>query len=202
MNNRIYLLLIIGLSGLILLAGAGLIGAALYLQSAAPSAAAFPAPANSNELAAPAAPQGIRRGADAPDISVTTVTGELVRLSDFKGRPVMINFWASWCGPCTAEMKNIEAVYQDYKDEQQFVVLAVNQGESEDTVKGYAELWKLNFRLLMDKSDEAGRRYRIQALPTTIFVDHEGKIYEVEYGGPMSEEFIRERVEALIARMK
>lgn len=202
MNNRIFLVLIFVLSGVLLLIGTGLIGAALYLGAQVPiRAAAFPTTDAVNALLTPAAEaSGIKPGTPAPDFAVKTLEGATLRLSQFRGKPVMINFWASWCGPCTAEMKNIEAVYQKHRDE--FVILAVNQGESRETVSGYKELWKLNFRLLLDESGEATRAYHILALPTTIFVDHEGKIYQVHLGGPMSVEFIETRVQELLDRMR
>ncbi|SRR5581483_3226370 len=196
MNNRIFLILILVLSCVLLLVGVGLIGAAMYLQAGASTAAAAFPPANAaNDLVQPSA-GGPQVGELAPDFGVTTLDGETVHLSDFRGKPVMINFWASWCGPCTAEMKNIESVYQKHTNDD-FVILAVNQGEGDDTIKGYGELWKLHFRLLRDAGDTAARLYRIQALPTTVFVDAEGKVYEVHIGGPMSVEFIEQRVKDL-----
>lgn len=197
MNNRVYLIAIIVLSCVILLVGGGLIGAAFWLQGRAP-VAAFPTADASNALLNQSASAGSpQKGQPAPDFEVKTPNGETVRLSDFRGKPVMINFWASWCGPCTAEMKNIEAFYQKHLNDD-VVVLAVNQGEGDDTIKGYGELWKLNFRLLRDEGDQASRLYRIQALPTTVFVDAEGKVSLVHVGGPMSLNFIEEQIKALL----
>jgi peroxiredoxin len=202
MNNRIFLVLIVVLSCAIFAVGAGLIGTALYLQGQLPTAASFATPPAANGLLTPAARAGAPQPGDlAPDFSGTTIDGETVKLSDFQGKPVMINFWASWCGPCTAEMKNIEAIYQKYKSED-IVILGVNQGEGTNTIKGYGELWKLTFRLLRDEGDAAARSYRVQALPTTVFVDADGRVYQVHIGGPMSIEFIQARVNELLAKIK
>jgi peroxiredoxin len=202
MQNRTYLVLVIVLSCVLLLAGAGIIGVVLYLQGQSPTAAAFGTPAPSDSLITPAVAAGAPKAGDpAPDFSVTLPDGTTAKLSDFRGKPVMLNFWASWCGPCTAEMKNIEAVYQKHLNDD-FVILAVNQGEGAETVQGYKELWKLNFRLVRDNLDNASRLYRVRALPTTIFVDAQGKVYEIHIGGPMSIEFIEQRVNDLLGASK
>ncbi len=202
MNNRIYLVLILLLSCALLVVGAGAIGVILYLQGQTLTAAAFSTPSPTNLLLTPAAPTGaLGKGDPAPDFSVTLIDGTTAKLSDFRGKPVMLNFWASWCGPCTAEMKNMEAVYQKHLNDD-FVILAINQGEGAVTVEGYKELWKLNFRLVRDQHDNASRLYQIRALPTTVFVDAEGKVYEIHIGGPMSIEFIEKRVSDLLGAKK
>lgn len=206
MNNRVFLVLIIVLSCALLLVGAGLIGGALYLQGrpgrTSPAAQDFATPGASDTLLTPIAQNGGPQvGALAPDFTVTGLDGLPVSLADLRGKAVMINFWATWCGPCVAEMKNIEAVYQKHKDAK-FMILAVNRGEYTDQVKGYKDLWKLNFPFMMDDSGNAARAYRIQALPTTVFVDGEGKVYEIHIGGPMTVEFIEERVQTLLEKIK
>jgi peroxiredoxin len=201
MNNRTYLILIIVLSCALLLIGGAFIGTALYLQGRAPAVVAFPTPVPSEGLLQTPAGQSAmpKEGSPAPDFTVQTVEGEPVKLSDFRGRPIMLNFWATWCGPCTAEMKNIESVFQKHTDEE-FVILGVNQGEGSTTVKGYAELWKLTFRLVRDQEGEASRLYQVRALPTTIFIDAQGNIHEIHIGGPMSAEFIEKRVDELLGK--
>jgi cytochrome c biogenesis protein CcmG, thiol:disulfide interchange protein DsbE len=200
MNNRVFLVLIIILSCAILLVGGTLIGAALALQGNPLSLTNFTPQNNTAPLLTQQDRAGAPdNGAPAPDFTVSTTDGKTLKLSDFRGKPVMINFWASWCGPCTAEMKNIEAVFQQHLNDD-FVILAVNQGEGSDTIKGYGELWKLNFRLVHDDNQKAAELYHVQALPTTVFVDREGKVYEVHIGGPMTQEFIEKRANALLEK--
>lgn len=200
MNNRILIGLIIVLSCALLLVGGTLIGAALALQGNPLSLANFTPQNNTAPLLTEQEKFGAPgEGSPAPDFTVSTLDGKTLKLSDFRGKPVMINFWASWCGPCTAEMKTIEAVYQQHTGDD-FVILAVNQGEGNDTIQGYGELWKLNFRLLHDDDQNAARLYHVQALPTTVFVDREGNVSEVHIGGPMTEEFIEKRVKALLEK--
>lgn len=197
MNNRIFIVLILVLSCAILLVGGTLIGAALYLQNNTVAATDFAPQTTTAPLIEPSSGP-FKIGSAAPEIRVLAMDGKTLNLSDFRGKPVVINFWASWCGPCTAEMKAIEAVYQKHKNDD-IVILAINQGESEETIKGYGELWKLNFRLTRDANQEAGSIYKVQALPTTVFVDKQGNIHEYHIGGPMTQEFLEKRVNDLLA---
>lgn len=200
MNNRVFIGLIIVLSCALLLVGGVLVGAAMALQGNLSALTDFTPQAKTAPLLSPQTSLGtLKEGSPAPDFTVSTMDGAALKLSDFHGKPVMINFWASWCGPCTAEMKNIEAVYQKHTDDD-FVILAVNQGEGKDTIKGYGELWKLHFRLLHDGEQNAARLYNVLALPTTIFVDRAGIVHKIHIGGPMTQKFIEQRVDELLAK--
>lgn len=116
----------------------------------------------------------------APDFTLTKLDGERVNLSDFFGHPVMINFWATWCPPCKAEMPIIQGLLEDSQDG--FVVLAVNVGESEDVVRGFAEENEFDFTFLPDPSNSTANTYGISGYPTSVFIDKEGLLQGFHIG--------------------
>jgi peroxiredoxin len=198
MNPRLFSLALI-LTGIIALAGGGLIVGGLWLGiSTAVIANVTPStPANPGAL--PPASNLLAVGATAPDFSLSSLDRQVERLSQFHGKVVVLNFWATWCGPCSAEMPNIEKVYQSLSHED-VIILAVDQGDFADQVRGYADLYQLHFPILLDDHSQVGHLYRVQALPTTVFIDRDGIIREIHIGGPMSEDFIRARIQSLLQR--
>ncbi len=121
----------------------------------------------------------------APEFSLESTAGELITLSSLRGQPVVINFWATWCPPCRAEMPDLERIWVEEKPEG-LVVLGVNQGERMDTVVRYArDEVGVSFPLLLDSNQEVGNRYGVRAFPTTYFVDAEGRIQDIKIGGPL-----------------
>jgi len=115
------------------------------------------------------------------DFTLKDLQGNLVTLSDFAGQPVLINFWATWCGPCEAEMPDINEAYLNHRD-QGLVVLAVNLEEHPDTVKSFVDYYQLDFLILLDRKEDVGFQYGARALPTTYFIDPDGIITYVFYG--------------------
>jgi peroxiredoxin len=191
--TRLVLLAVVLACLLIVIGGATIVGGLLFLMPWSTQARAAITPSAQTEVTAGA----LRAGAEAPDLSLQNLDMQTVRLGDFQGKPVMLNFWATWCGPCSAEMPNIEKAYQDYQGKG-VVILALNQAERPDQVKGYADLYHLHFPILLDKASEVGRAYRLQALPTTVFINRDATIHEIHVGGPMSVSFIEARLEALL----
>lgn len=139
-----------------------------------------------------------RQGFPAPDFSLSTPDGETITLSSLRGRPLLINLWASWCPPCRAEMPAMQQVYEKYKDEG-FLVLAINATyqDSPSQAVAFAADYGLTYPILLDVSGEVSERYRLRSLPTTFFVDPDGIIREVVVGGPMSAALLEIRVEQL-----
>jgi thiol-disulfide isomerase/thioredoxin len=141
-----------------------------------------------------------QKGFLAPDFQLETFGHETYRLSDLRGKPVLINFWASWCPPCRSEMPAIQKVYDEYRD-QGFEVLAVNSTHQDNLGDAitFAQIRRLTFPILLDRDGSVGRQYEIRSLPTTFFVDSEGIIQDVVIGGPMAEALLKIRAEQLFA---
>jgi peroxiredoxin len=135
----------------------------------------------------------------APDFTLETIDQESYTLSELRGRPILVNFWASWCPPCRSEMPAMQRVYEDLQ-EQGFIVLAVNsthQDNLEDAI-AFSQTHELEFPILLDRDGSVGNLYEIRSLPTSFFIDPEGTIQDVVIGGPMSEALLRIRVEQLL----
>lgn len=121
------------------------------------------------------------KGHPAPDFTLQTLDGESLSLSDLQGQAVVLNFWATWCPPCRAEMPELQAAYEDYGPGG-LVVLGVNQGEDQATVKAYQEELNLTFPVVLDTQFEVSETYQINSLPTTFFIDRDGIIREIVVG--------------------
>lgn len=121
-------------------------------------------------------------GQPAPDFSLGDLEGNEVSLADFRGRPVIVNFWATWCGPCRIEMPELQEAYEE-RQEEGLAILAVNMEETPEMVSGffYDELG-LTFTPLLDREGEVTDLYGVFNLPTTYFVDAEGRIAAVHRG--------------------
>lgn len=110
------------------------------------------------------------------------LNGNEVSLSDFKGKKVFLNFWASWCPPCKAEMPDIEKLYGETVDSD-LVILAVNLGEDNTTTKSFIDNHKYNFTVLLDLDQSVAKQYNIVAIPTSFFINKEGNIVSTIKGG-------------------
>lgn len=131
-------------------------------------------------------------GQVAPDFTLPLLYGGNVRLSDLRGQPVVLNFWATWCPPCIEEMPALESLWQQTSG--QVVVLGVDQGERHETVARFLETTApVTFPILMDPDQVIGYRYYVRSLPTTFFIDANGIIREIRVGGPLAESFLLER---------
>ena len=123
-------------------------------------------------------------GSAAPDFELQTLDGEKMNLSSLLGHTVLINFWATWCGPCRTEMPAIESRFEAYQD--QMTILAVNFDEPEDDVQSFAKELNLTFPILLDPGAKVQDLYRVRGYPTTFLVDSQG-IIQVMHIGVMSE---------------
>ncbi|MCC2259859.1 TlpA disulfide reductase family protein [Intestinimonas aquisgranensis] len=113
---------------------------------------------------------------EAPDFTVENADGEAVKLSDYVGKPIVLNFWASWCSPCKSEMPEFNAAWEELEGEVQFLMVNMTDGSREtiDTAKEYVEGEGFTFPVLFDTNSEAAIAYGAYSLPTTYFIDAEG----------------------------
>lgn len=137
-------------------------------------------------------------GSAAPDFTLTNIHNKKVTLSKLKGQPVLINFWATWCGPCRIEMPAIEAAYQQHKDEG-FVVLAVDADEPLKDVAEFVGDLGLTFEILMDPGLTVNDRYRVRAYPTSYFVGRDGTIVALQIG-TMTESQLEENLAKILPK--
>lgn len=161
--------------------------ASAALQLAAPVAAAN------------AASTGLAPGQPAPDFELQTPDGQTVRLSDFKGRPVLLNFWATWCGPCAIEMPALEQINRKYKDVG-LVVLGVNQAETPERVTKYMQANNLSFSSVLDTDTGLARQYRVTGYPTTWLIDADGTLRQVRRGAFLDVSQVERMVADVVAR--
>lgn len=123
----------------------------------------------------------VRVGAPAPDFALKSAAGPNMRLSEHRGEVVMINFWATWCGPCRAEMPALEEIFSRYQ-RAGFTLLGVNIDEDTPRALRLAEELGVTFPLLLDNEQEVSRLYDVQAMPMTVLVDRQGQVRSVHYG--------------------
>lgn len=116
-----------------------------------------------------------------PDFTAVTLRGETVRLSDYKGQVVMLNFWATWCPPCKAEMPDIQAAYQSYKD-RGFTVLAINNSERSPQIRPFVDAFALTFPIVLDSTSTLQESFAIKGYPTSLFISDVGELYATHTG--------------------
>lgn len=124
--------------------------------------------------------QAPTQSSPAPDFQLETLDGSSIKLADLRGHPVLINFWATWCGPCQQEMPLIEQYYKKYKPD--LVVLAVNSAEPQTDVQTFVTNHNLSFPVLLDPDYKVEDLYKVRAFPTTFFVDKSGTIRYQQIG--------------------
>ncbi len=117
----------------------------------------------------------------APEITLPGINGQTIKLSDFRGQVVMVNFWASWCQPCREEMPLIEDIYNKYK-KLGFTVLGVNVDENPKLGKKMLKKIPVTFPVVFDSDNKMIEKYRVQAMPSTFMVDQKGNIRDIHRG--------------------
>ena len=133
----------------------------------------------------------------AADFSLQDTNGKLHRLADYRGRVLVVNFWATWCPPCVEEMPALQRAHQALlKDD--IVVLGIDIGEDEDTVFTFTADYPVDFPLLLDRDSSVIGAWPIKGLPTTFVIDPEGRlVYRAIVGRAWDDEAMLERIRAL-----
>lgn len=134
----------------------------------------------------------------APDFIVTDYEGNEVKLSDFKGKPVVVNFWASWCYYCKLHMPDFNEAYKQYPDVQFLMVNATgSNGETVETAKAYIEQEEYEFDVVFDAERNACTTYGISSYPQTFFIDKDGNISSHRVG-MLSKEILQQEIERIV----
>lgn len=138
-------------------------------------------------------PADLEIGSPAPEFKLPDLHGKEVSLSDYRGRVVLLDFWASWCGPCRQTMPAFERIEKEYQSS--MVLLAINLQETKDQVREYIREEGLNSRVLLDEQGTVGRAYGAGAIPMQVLIDKAGVIRLINVGFNPSE--LRAEIERL-----
>jgi cytochrome c biogenesis protein CcmG/thiol:disulfide interchange protein DsbE len=136
---------------------------------------------------------GNKIGFMAPDFTLPTVDNREIRLSDYRGRPVILNFWATWCGPCRYEVPAFKAFYERYPEEE-VAIIAVSTQDDPDSARGYAVRDGLKFVIPVDPRGVVANMYNVRGMPTTFFLNEAGIITSIKIGPFLSIDEMEERM--------
>jgi peroxiredoxin len=162
---------------LILLAAALLVAGCGGAASDEVVAAGLPNLAEATTRGVNNAQRGLEPGQLAPNFTLQFADGRKTQLSDWQGQPVVLNFWATWCAPCREEMPEFVAAYDRYQDDG-LVIVGVNAQESASQAAGFMGDFGMAFPVALDTRGDVQQLYNVRGLPTTVFIDREGRIVE------------------------
>jgi len=132
-------------------------------------------------------------GTAVEDFQLVDLSGKMQSLSQYRGNIVLVNFWATWCKPCTTEMPAMQTMYDKLRDKG-FVVLAVNELEDDAKVREHIKAYGHTFPVLMDRDNKVANQFGVFGLPVSVFIDQEGRVQEYIKGGLLTEQKIDETV--------
>lgn len=132
-------------------------------------------------------------GSAVEDFQLVDLNGTTHSLSQYRGKVVLVNFWATWCKPCTTEMPAMQATYDKLRDKG-FVVLAVNELEDDAKVREHVRQYGHTFPVLMDRNNKVANQFGVFGLPVSVFIDQQGRVQEYIKGGLLTEQMINDVV--------
>lgn len=132
-------------------------------------------------------------GTPAEDFQLADLNGKMQSLSQYRGKIVLLNFWATWCKPCTTEMPAMQTTYDKLR-EKGFVVLAVNELEDDAKVREHIKQYGHTFPVLMDRENKVANQFGVFGLPVSVFIDEQGVVREYIKGGLLTEQIIHDVV--------
>ena len=136
-------------------------------------------------------------GMEVEDFQLTDLDGHQQSLSQYRGKIVLLNFWATWCKPCTTEMPAMQASFDKLRDKG-FVVLAINELEDDAKVREHIKAYGHTFPVLMDRDNKVANQFGVFGLPVSVFIDQQGRVQEYIKGGLLTEQMIQD----LVARIQ
>lgn len=141
-------------------------------------------------------PRPVEVGARAPDFILDTVDGGQLSLGQLRGQVVVLNFWATWCTPCRAEMPALEQVYQSHR-ERGLIVVGVDVQEPAEKVRAFLLEVGVTFPIVLDSDTKLALRYRATGLPATFIIDRQGVVRDIRLG-PYTEEMLESKLAPLL----
>lgn len=141
--------------------------------------------------------EGLKIGQTAPDFTLNNLADEPVNLSDYRGQVVLMNMWATWCGPCHREAPDMQVLYEQYKG--RFEILAVNIAETRGEAQGFVNQYDLTFPVVLDTASRVANLYELEAYPTTYVLSREGVVIDIIQGS-FSEEGLRDLLAVYVGR--
>jgi peroxiredoxin len=140
-----------------------------------------------------------QKGFSAPDFLLQDLSGQEINLQDYRGQAIILNFWATWCPPCKAEMPDLEQVNLQYQNKG-LVVIGINRTDQENylEVPEFIVTNKITFPILLDPTGEIAKKFNVSALPTTFFIFPDGIIHKVIIGGPLPQALLLAEAQQLL----
>ena len=135
-------------------------------------------------------------GTPAEDFRLADLEGKQQSLSQYRGKVVLVNFWATWCKPCTTEMPAMQTTYDKLRDKG-FVVLAINELEDDAKVREHIKQYGHTFPVLMDRDNKVANQFGVFGLPVSVFIDEKGVVQEYIKGGLLTEDKIYQAVQRI-----